>query len=115
MLSCAQLEKMFFLFPDPHFKEKNHRRRIIRYRSRFISVPVLRNSSLNGSGLSRTNPLFCHWFVWTHFVVTPNSSTAGIMLAVSLLAVEMWTTCSQALLAEYAYVMAVGGTCGPAL
>ena len=24
-----QLEKMFFLFPDPHFKEKNHRRRII--------------------------------------------------------------------------------------
>jgi tRNA (guanine-N7-)-methyltransferase len=26
----GQLEKMFFLFPDPHFKEKNHRRRIIR-------------------------------------------------------------------------------------
>jgi tRNA G46 methylase TrmB len=25
----VQLEKMFFLFPDPHFKEKNHRRRII--------------------------------------------------------------------------------------
>ncbi|CAI5932930.1 unnamed protein product [Closterium sp. NIES-64] len=25
----AQLTKMFFLFPDPHFKEKNHRRRII--------------------------------------------------------------------------------------
>lgn len=25
----GQLEKMFFLFPDPHFKEKNHRRRII--------------------------------------------------------------------------------------
>eukprot|EP00850_Spirogloea_muscicola_P002792 SM000011S18970 [mRNA] locus=s11:128016:130334:+ [translate_table: standard] len=25
----GQLTKMFFLFPDPHFKEKNHRRRII--------------------------------------------------------------------------------------
>uniref|UniRef100_A0A061RMN5 tRNA (guanine(46)-N(7))-methyltransferase n=1 Tax=Tetraselmis sp. GSL018 TaxID=582737 RepID=A0A061RMN5_9CHLO len=25
----AQLEKMFFLFPDPHFKAHNHRRRII--------------------------------------------------------------------------------------
>nr|GLL39399.1 tRNA (guanine-N(7)-)-methyltransferase [Ipomoea trifida] len=25
----AQLKKMFFLFPDPHFKEKNHRRRVI--------------------------------------------------------------------------------------
>lgn len=25
----GQLQKMFFLFPDPHFKEKNHRRRII--------------------------------------------------------------------------------------
>ena len=29
-LPC-QLTKMFFLFPDPHFKEKNHRRRIISY------------------------------------------------------------------------------------
>lgn len=27
----GQLTKMFFLFPDPHFKEKNHRRRIITY------------------------------------------------------------------------------------
>ena len=25
----GQLSKMFFLFPDPHFKRKNHRRRII--------------------------------------------------------------------------------------
>ncbi|KAK1410854.1 hypothetical protein QVD17_37395 [Tagetes erecta] len=25
----SQLSKMFFLFPDPHFKEKNHRRRVI--------------------------------------------------------------------------------------
>lgn len=25
----GQLAKMFFLFPDPHFKEKNHRRRVI--------------------------------------------------------------------------------------
>lgn len=25
----GQLKKMFFLFPDPHFKEKNHRRRVI--------------------------------------------------------------------------------------
>lgn len=25
----AQLSKMFFLFPDPHFKEKNHRRRVL--------------------------------------------------------------------------------------
>lgn len=25
----AQLDKMFFCFPDPHFKAKNHRRRII--------------------------------------------------------------------------------------
>lgn len=24
-----QLEKIFFCFPDPHFKAKNHRRRII--------------------------------------------------------------------------------------
>ena len=24
-----QLEKVFFCFPDPHFKAKNHRRRII--------------------------------------------------------------------------------------
>lgn len=27
----GQLTKMFFLFPDPHFKGKNHRRRIITY------------------------------------------------------------------------------------
>lgn len=25
----GQLKKMFFLFPDPHFKKSNHRRRII--------------------------------------------------------------------------------------
>ncbi|GFQ06369.1 tRNA (guanine-n(7)-)-methyltransferase, partial [Phtheirospermum japonicum] len=25
----GQLTEMFFLFPDPHFKEKNHRRRVI--------------------------------------------------------------------------------------
>lgn len=25
----GQLSKMFFLFPDPHFKEKNHRRRVV--------------------------------------------------------------------------------------
>lgn len=25
----GQLHKMFFLFPDPHFKERNHRRRVI--------------------------------------------------------------------------------------
>ncbi len=25
-----QLKKIFFLFPDPHFKKSNHRRRIIR-------------------------------------------------------------------------------------
>ena len=24
-----QIEKMFFCFPDPHFKTKNHRRRIV--------------------------------------------------------------------------------------
>lgn len=29
VVTGGQLEKMFFLFPDPHFKEKNHRRRII--------------------------------------------------------------------------------------
>lgn len=29
-LARHQLEKMFFCFPDPHFKAKNHRRRIIR-------------------------------------------------------------------------------------
>lgn len=29
-LERHQLEKMFFCFPDPHFKAKNHRRRIIR-------------------------------------------------------------------------------------
>jgi tRNA (guanine-N7-)-methyltransferase len=26
---CSQLEKLFFLFPDPHFKKKTHRRRVI--------------------------------------------------------------------------------------
>ena len=26
----AQLSKMFFCFPDPHFKKTTHRRRIIR-------------------------------------------------------------------------------------
>ena len=26
----AQLKIMFFLFPDPHFKKSNHKRRIIR-------------------------------------------------------------------------------------
>lgn len=25
----GQLEKLFFLFPDPHFKQSNHRRRIV--------------------------------------------------------------------------------------
>lgn len=25
----GQLEKIFFCFPDPHFKAKNHRRRIV--------------------------------------------------------------------------------------
>ena len=29
LLPSAQLSKMFFCFPDPHFKAKNHRRRII--------------------------------------------------------------------------------------
>lgn len=29
LFAKGQLTKMFFLFPDPHFKEKNHRRRII--------------------------------------------------------------------------------------
>jgi hypothetical protein len=28
-LEKGQLEKIFFCFPDPHFKAKNHRRRII--------------------------------------------------------------------------------------
>ncbi|GFQ06448.1 tRNA (guanine-n(7)-)-methyltransferase [Phtheirospermum japonicum] len=28
-LEKGQLSKMFFLFPDPHFKERNHRRRVI--------------------------------------------------------------------------------------
>jgi tRNA (guanine-N7-)-methyltransferase len=28
-LQRGQLEKIFFCFPDPHFKAKNHRRRII--------------------------------------------------------------------------------------
>lgn len=27
----GQLEKLFFLFPDPHFKTVNHRRRIIQH------------------------------------------------------------------------------------
>jgi tRNA (guanine-N7-)-methyltransferase len=27
----GQLKKIFFLFPDPHFKKSNHKRRIIRY------------------------------------------------------------------------------------
>ncbi|CAN6681951.1 unnamed protein product [Malus baccata var. baccata] len=27
--NISVLSKMFFLFPDPHFKEKNHRRRVI--------------------------------------------------------------------------------------
>lgn len=38
LLCCApplipqgQLEKLFFLFPDPHFKAVNHRRRIIQH------------------------------------------------------------------------------------
>ena len=26
-----QLEKMFFLYPDPHFKGKKHKWRIIKY------------------------------------------------------------------------------------
>jgi hypothetical protein len=26
----GQLKKMFFLFPDPHFKKSNHRRRVIK-------------------------------------------------------------------------------------
>eukprot|EP00658_Telonema_sp_P-2_P042399 TRINITY_DN3042_c0_g1_i12.p1 TRINITY_DN3042_c0_g1~~TRINITY_DN3042_c0_g1_i12.p1 ORF type:complete len:210 (-),score=60.34 TRINITY_DN3042_c0_g1_i12:908-1456(-) len=29
--SKGQLTKMFFCFPDPHFKKSNHRRRIIRW------------------------------------------------------------------------------------
>ena len=28
--STLQLKKMFFLFPDPHFKQKKHKWRIIR-------------------------------------------------------------------------------------
>ena len=35
----GQLSKMFFCFPDPHFKEKNHRRRIISYWSSFALTP----------------------------------------------------------------------------
>lgn len=29
----GQLSKMFFLFPDPHFKKRKHKARIIRYQS----------------------------------------------------------------------------------
>lgn len=40
-LKChLQLQKMFFLFPDPHFKEKNHRRRIIRYNFTRMPYPL---------------------------------------------------------------------------
>jgi tRNA (guanine-N7-)-methyltransferase len=27
----SQIEKMFFCFPDPQFKQRNHRRRIVKY------------------------------------------------------------------------------------
>lgn len=33
----GQLLKMFFLYPDPHFKKTNHRRRIIRLNILFSS------------------------------------------------------------------------------
>jgi len=29
LVSAGQLEKIFVCFPDPHFKAKNHRRRIV--------------------------------------------------------------------------------------
>jgi tRNA (guanine-N7-)-methyltransferase len=32
----GQLEKIFFCFPDPHFKAKNHRRRIVRFGRRSL-------------------------------------------------------------------------------
>ena len=33
-----QLKKMFFLFPDPHFKQKKHKWRIIRWLKLFIMM-----------------------------------------------------------------------------
>ena len=63
----GQLEKLFFLFPDPHFKKKVWRRRIIRY------------------------VLFCvSWF--------PLQTPCGLCMH-----------SSPTLLAEYAFVLQVGG------
>lgn len=39
----GQLEKIFFLFPDPHFHKSNYRRRIIKY----VAILILVGSSLS--------------------------------------------------------------------
>ena len=46
----GQLEKIFFCFPDPHFKAKNHRRRIV---SEVRTLPVRMHAHLAVSGPMR--------------------------------------------------------------
>lgn len=88
-LQChLQLQKMFFLFPDPHFKEKNHRRRIIRYNftqmpyalefpeeaqeidpiSLHISIIVFKFADLC---LSSSDQLMTIWFLFARIVIFP--------------------------------------------
>lgn len=79
-LAAQQLSKVFFLFPDPHFKARKHKARIISY--------VLEtNSPSPNSPRCRS--------------LTPHARTHRLSVSVRFI--------SPTLLAEYAYILRPGG------
>jgi tRNA (guanine-N7-)-methyltransferase len=64
----AQLSKMFFLFPDPHFKEKKHKWRIISETLLSVYAYVLKE---NGLVYTVTDVLELHEWMVRHFLSHP--------------------------------------------
>ena len=84
----GQLEKIFFCFPDPHFKAKNHRRRIV---SEVRTLPVRMHAHLAVSGPMR---MHTHPASVTHISPPPPQKTCARH--------------QQRLLTEYAYLLGEG-------
>ena len=64
----AQLSKMFFLFPDPHFKEKKHKWRIISETLLAVYAYVLKE---NGIVYTVTDVFELHEWMAKHFLSHP--------------------------------------------
>jgi tRNA (guanine-N7-)-methyltransferase len=64
----GQLEKLFFLFPDPHFKKQNHRRRIINSTLLAEYAYVLK---VGGKLYTITDVLDLHQWMYKHLAEHP--------------------------------------------